>query len=51
MNLKNAFKNKVNKLEGKRPLGERSCRWADIKLDIKKQGGCGLNPSTHKNDQ
>jgi len=51
MNLKNTFKNLVNKLEGKRPLGKRSCRWASIKLDIKKQGGCGLDPSAHKNDQ
>jgi hypothetical protein len=50
MNLKNGFKNLVNKLEGKRPL-ERSCRWANIKLDIKKQGGCGLDPYAHKNDQ
>jgi hypothetical protein len=50
-NLKNAFKNLVNKLEWKRPPGKRSGRWAHIKLDIKKQGGCGLDPSAHQNDQ
>jgi hypothetical protein len=46
--LRNAHKVLVWNLKGKIPLGRPSCRWENIKVDIKrnKVGWCELNSST-----
>jgi hypothetical protein len=39
----NAYKILAGKPEGMRPLGRRTCRWEDIRLDLRGVGSEGVD--------